>query len=91
MERKIEDYNNALRDVLNLMSITRKYKVVGSANLRTSEFIQDYDIDGMLNTNGNKENFSLKFHHWETPIFTEYFQSDKELRRKKLLKLNKVK
>jgi hypothetical protein len=40
---------------MNLMSITRKYKVVGSANLRTSEFIQDYDIDGMLNTNGNKE------------------------------------
>lgn len=55
MERKIEDYNNALRDVMNLMSITRKYKVIGSANLRTSEFIQDYDIDGMFKTKGNEE------------------------------------
>lgn len=55
MERKIEDYNNALRDVLNLMSITRKYKVIGSANLRTSEFIQDYDIDSMFKTKGNEE------------------------------------
>ena len=55
MKRNLNDYNNSLRDVMNLMSITRKYKVVGSANLRTSEFIQDYDIDGMLNTNGNKE------------------------------------
>lgn len=55
MKRNLNDYNNSLRDVMNLMSITRKYKVVGSANLRTSEFIQDYDIDGILNTNGNKE------------------------------------
>jgi hypothetical protein len=55
MERKLEDYNNALRDVLNLMSITRKYKVIGSANLRTSEFIQDYDIDSMFKTKGNEK------------------------------------
>ena len=55
MKRNLNDYNNSLKDVMNLMSITRKYKVVGSANLRTSEFIQDYDIDGMLNTNGNKK------------------------------------
>ena len=55
MERRIIDYNNALRDVMNLMSITSKYKVIGSANLRTSEFIQDYDIDGMFKTKGNEE------------------------------------
>ena len=55
MKRNLNDYNNSLRDVMNLMSITRKYKVVGSANLRTSEFIQDYDIDGMFKTNGNRE------------------------------------
>ena len=54
MERKIEDYNNSLTKVMNLMSITRKYKVVGSANLRTSEFIQDIDIDGMFKTKGNE-------------------------------------
>jgi hypothetical protein len=55
MERKIEDYNNSLTKVMNLMSITRKYKVVGSANLRTSEFIQDYDIDSMFKANGNEQ------------------------------------
>jgi hypothetical protein len=55
MERQLNDYNNALRDVMNLMSITSKYKVIGSANLRTSEFIQDYDIDGMFKTKGNEE------------------------------------
>lgn len=55
MERKIEDYNNSLRDVMNLMSITRKYKVIGSANLRTSEFIQDVDLDGMFKAKGNEE------------------------------------
>lgn len=55
MERKIEDYNNALTKVMNLMSITRKYKVVGSANLRTSEFIQDYDIDSMFKAKGNEQ------------------------------------
>lgn len=55
MERNINDYNNSLRDVMNLMSITRKYRVIGSANLRTSEFIQDFDIDGMFKTKGKKE------------------------------------
>ena len=55
MERKIEDYNNSLKEVMNLMSITRKYKVIGSANLRTSEFIQDIDLDGMFKAKGNEE------------------------------------
>jgi hypothetical protein len=55
MERKIEDYNNSLINVMNLMSITRKYKVVGSANLRTSEFIQDFDIDEMFKVKGNEQ------------------------------------
>jgi len=54
MERKQIDYNNSLTKVINLMSITRKYKVVGSANLRTSEFIQDYDVDEMFKTKGNE-------------------------------------
>jgi Skp family chaperone for outer membrane proteins len=55
MERKIEDYNNSLIKVMNLMSITRKYKVVGSANLRTSEFIQDFDVDEMFKTKGDEQ------------------------------------
>jgi len=55
MERKQIDYNNSLTKVINLMSITRKYKVVGSANLRTSEFIQDFDVDQMFKTKGNEE------------------------------------
>jgi hypothetical protein len=55
MERSLNDYNNSLRDVMNLMSITSKYKVIGSANLRTSEFIQDYDLDCMFNVKGNEE------------------------------------
>lgn len=55
MERQLTDYNNSLIKVMNLMSITRKYKVVGSANLRTSEFIQDYDLDGMFKTKGNEQ------------------------------------
>lgn len=55
MERKIKDYNNSLTKVMNLMSITRKYKVVGSANLRTSEFIQDFDVDEMFKAKGNEQ------------------------------------
>jgi len=55
MERKQIDYNNSLTKVINLMSITRKYKVVGSANLRTSEFIQDFDIDEMFKVKGNEQ------------------------------------
>jgi hypothetical protein len=55
MERKQIDYNNSLIKVMNLMSITRKYKVIGSANLRTSEFIQDFDIDEMFKVKGNEQ------------------------------------
>jgi hypothetical protein len=55
MERQLKDYNNALRDAMNLMSITKKYRVIGSANLRTSEFIQDFDLDEMFKIKGKKE------------------------------------
>jgi len=54
MKRKIQDWNNSLTKVMNLMSITRKYKVVGSANLRTSTYIQDIDLDSMFKTKGNE-------------------------------------
>jgi hypothetical protein len=53
MSRKINDYNNEIKEVFNFMSITRKYKVVGSAALKSSVFIQDYDLDNMFKTKGN--------------------------------------
>jgi len=55
MERQLEDYMNPLLDIFNKMSITRKYKIIGSANLRTSTYIQDYDINCMLKVKGDEQ------------------------------------
>jgi hypothetical protein len=55
MERQQNDFMNPLLQVFNKMSIMRKYKIIGSSNLRVSEFIQDYDIDDMFKTKGNEQ------------------------------------
>ena len=42
--RKINDYINEIKEVFNFMSITQKYKVLGSASLKSTLYINDYDL-----------------------------------------------
>jgi hypothetical protein len=43
--RKINDYMNPLIETFDLLSISTKYKVLGSAALKSTLYINDYDIN----------------------------------------------
>jgi hypothetical protein len=45
-ERKeLEDFSKKVRDVFNLLTISSKYRVAGSASLKNNRFIADYDLN----------------------------------------------
>jgi hypothetical protein len=44
-ERDIESNIQKLKDVFNIISLTRKYKVIGSSNLKNIRYNSDYDLD----------------------------------------------
>lgn len=45
-ERDINSYVKKLRDVLNIISLSSKYKVIGSSNIKNILYNSDYDVDG---------------------------------------------
>lgn len=51
-ERKpIEDFSKKVKEVFNLMTITRKYKVIGSGGMKHIKYNADYDLNEMFETN----------------------------------------
>lgn len=47
-KKDIEDFSKAIRDVFNLISISRKFRVVGSASLKNIRFVADYDLNELF-------------------------------------------
>ena len=47
--KQIEDFSKKIRDVFNLLTISRKYRVVGSANLKNIRYVADYDLNELYN------------------------------------------
>jgi len=48
-ERDINSYVQKLKDVFNIISLTRKYKVIGSSNLKNLRYNSDFDLAGFYN------------------------------------------
>lgn len=48
-ERSIESYVQKLKDVFNIISLTRKYKVIGSSNLKNIRYNSDFDLADFYN------------------------------------------
>jgi hypothetical protein len=53
MERKSNDYNNSLTKVFDKLSIETKYKVLGAASLRSTLYINDYDLHDYFKSNSS--------------------------------------
>jgi len=52
-ERKpIEDFSKKIQEVFNLMTISRRYKVIGSGGMKHIKYNADYDLNEMFETNG---------------------------------------
>lgn len=43
-EKKISDFNKNIKNVFNLLTITGKYKIIGSASLKSILYSSDYDL-----------------------------------------------
>lgn len=43
-ERKISDFSKNIKNVFNLLTITGKYKIIGSASLKSILYSSDYDL-----------------------------------------------
>ena len=48
-ERDINSNIQKLKDVFNIISLTRKYKVIGSSNLKNIRYNSDFDLAGFYN------------------------------------------
>jgi hypothetical protein len=66
--RKINDYMNPLIETFDSLSISTKYKILGSASLSSTLYINDYDLHDYF-----KSNSSSAFHRI-TQHFTHLFQ-----------------
>lgn len=53
MERKAEDFMNPLLQVFDKLSIETKYKVLGAASLRSTLYINDYDLHDFFKSNSS--------------------------------------
>jgi hypothetical protein len=52
--KKIEDYSKNLQDVFNVLTITGKYQIIGSASLNSIRYNSDYDLQEFINDKSNK-------------------------------------
>jgi hypothetical protein len=66
--RKINDYMNPLVETFDSLSISTKYKILGSASLSSTLYINDYDLHDFF-----KSNSSSAFHRI-TQHFKDLFQ-----------------
>jgi len=44
-KRSINDYSKAIKSIFNLMTISRKYTVIGSAAYKHAKYVADYDLN----------------------------------------------
>lgn len=44
-KKELKDFSKKIQDVFNLLTISRKYRVVGSASLKNIRYVADYDLN----------------------------------------------
>ena len=54
-KKDIEDFSIAVKNVFNLLTISRKYRVVGSASLKNIRFVADYDLNELFKCEMSEE------------------------------------
>jgi len=61
LERDINSYVKKLRDVLDIISLSSKYKVIGSSNIKNILYNSDYDVDGFYDNSKGSINKIVKY------------------------------
>jgi len=60
-ERDIESNIKKLKEVFNIISLTRKYKVIGSSNLKNIRYNSDFDLDSFYENSTPSTNKVVKY------------------------------
>lgn len=64
-KKSINDFSKSIRRIFNLMTISRKYEVVGSASFKNARYVSDYDLNEVFenakDTNTILHNIYLMF------------------------------
>lgn len=47
--REKKEFNNKILNIFNILTINGKYKLIGSANLKSTLYINDYDLEEQIN------------------------------------------
>lgn len=53
--KQIDDFNDKVRKVFNYLTITGKYNVIGSANLKRIKYSADFDLNELMESKKSKE------------------------------------
>lgn len=53
--KEIDDFNDKVKKVFNYLTITGKYNVIGSANLKRIKYSADYDLNELMESKKSKE------------------------------------
>jgi uncharacterized protein YjgD (DUF1641 family) len=69
-KKDIDQFSKAIKNVFNLMSISRKYRVVGSASLKNIRFVADYDLNELFECEMSQKECLDKILH----LFREKFK-----------------
>lgn len=74
-ERDIKSNLNRLREVFNLISLTRQYKIIGSSNLKNIRYNSDFDLADFYNNKKPNVNKIVKYfqHIYKTLDVKKYF------------------
>lgn len=51
-KKRLEDFSQKVRDVFNLLTISRSYKVIGSSSLKKIKYSADYDLNEIFEESG---------------------------------------
>lgn len=70
-KKRLDEFSKKVRDVFNLLTISRSYNVIGSASLKKIKYNADYDLNELFEESGllNKQNLLDKI----TALFQKKF------------------
>jgi len=72
-ERKISDFSKNVKNVFNLLTITGKYKIIGSASLKSILYSSDYDLMEYVKKGDNTKTLGFLY-----KIFLQKFNDAKK-------------
>jgi len=73
-KKQIKDFNNKIKKIFNLLSITGKYRVIGSAGYKSVLYSSDYDLNEEFNAHSSDKSTLDHLYH----MFKDKFKTSEQ-------------